>query len=159
MSIFRSANLDFGERETCQSILDINFLQSFINLFPGFPVCVALISFTPAQKRCEIRAMQTYITIMNEITRWTTRDETHVGFTGEIISNLTGEQDEFWINFNIRAKYLYWGMLSKISVEYPITSNFKLGLVGGVHYIFAKNFSEDTKNAYMGITSRIGIVK
>lgn len=89
----------------------------------------------------------------------TTRDETHVGFTGKITSNITGEEDEFWINFNIRAKYLYWGALSKLSFEYPITSNLKLGLVGGVNYIFAKQFSEDSKDAYFGLTTRIAIVK
>lgn len=87
----------------------------------------------------------------------TNSEETHVGFTGKIISYITGEEDEFWINFNIRAKYIYLGAVSKLDFDYPITSNLRIGLTGGVHYIFNTNFMEDIKIFYAGVSTRVGI--
>lgn len=87
----------------------------------------------------------------------TNSEETHVGFTGKIVSNITGEEDEFWINFNIRAKYLYLGAITKLDFDYPVTNNLRLGVTAGIQYIFDTNFREDTKIGYAGITTRIGI--
>jgi hypothetical protein len=36
----------------------------------------------------------------------TNRDDTHVGFTGTIKNTFYGLEERFWININIRAKYL-----------------------------------------------------
>ncbi|MBP9927219.1 MAG: hypothetical protein KBF45_14655 [Cyclobacteriaceae bacterium] len=88
----------------------------------------------------------------------TVREDTYVGFTGKIISDVTGEEDEFWIQFNIRAKYLYWAPTSKLVVEYPVGKNLKLGLNCGLNYIFGRNFTNDTVILYGGLGVKVGII-
>ncbi len=81
----------------------------------------------------------------------TNRDDTVVGFTGDISSGVTGHTERFWININVRARYLYWGPAARLVADYRISERFSLGLSGGLHYIFAKGFREDVKMPYLGV--------
>lgn len=85
------------------------------------------------------------------------RDDTHVGFTGTIKNGFNGSEERFWININIRSKYLYLGSTAKLLIVYPINDRFSVGLSSGIHYLFDKNFREDTKIPYLGITTIISI--
>ncbi|MEY4902663.1 MAG: hypothetical protein RLZZ292_478 [Bacteroidota bacterium] len=87
----------------------------------------------------------------------TNRDDTHVGFTGTIENPVSGLSERFWVNINIRAKYLYTGATAKLLIDYPITDRLNLGATLGLHYIFDKNFSEDIKIPYLGLTTKIKI--
>lgn len=87
----------------------------------------------------------------------TNREDTHVGFTGEITNGFNNLTERFWININIRAKYLYLNALSKLVIEYPISKKVNLGLSGGIQYIFDKNFNEDVKIPYLGLSARVKI--
>jgi hypothetical protein len=83
------------------------------------------------------------------------RDETHVGFTGNISNEFNGLQERFWVNINIRSKYLYIGALSNFRIEYTIRDNFRLGFIAGLHYIVDKEFREDAKIPYLGLSNKI----
>jgi hypothetical protein len=85
----------------------------------------------------------------------TNRDDTHVGFTGTIRNGINGTSEKFWVNINIRAKYLYLGATNKIFIDYPITERVKFGVSTGLHYIFDKNFREDTKIPYFSVTTKV----
>ena len=87
----------------------------------------------------------------------TNRDDTVVGFTGEIIDGITKQKEEFWININIRAKYLYLGWTGRFIADYPITERFKLGLSSGFHYIFDKEWRADQTMYYVGVFGQIRI--
>lgn len=85
----------------------------------------------------------------------TNRDDTHVGFTGTIKNGVNGLEERFWININIRAKYLYFGGTAKIDFLYPVNRRLDVGLTSGIHYIFDKYFREDIKIPYLGIVTKI----
>jgi hypothetical protein len=85
----------------------------------------------------------------------TNRDDTHVGFTGTIRNDFNGLEERFWININIRAKYLFMGGTAKMNLLYPINDKLDIGLTSGIYYIFDKRFREDIKIPYLGITSKI----
>lgn len=87
----------------------------------------------------------------------TNRDDTHVGFTGTIKNEFNGLEERFWININIRAKYLYLGSTAKINLIYPVNSRLNVGLTSGIHYIFDKKFREDIKIPYIGVTTKINL--
>lgn len=87
----------------------------------------------------------------------TNRDDTHVGFTGTIENGFTGLKERFWININIRAKYMYLGSTAKLLFIYSVNDRLGLGFSSGIHYIFDKRFREDTKIPYIGITAKVGI--
>lgn len=87
----------------------------------------------------------------------TDRDDTHVGFTGNITNNLTGQTERFWVNINIRARYLYLGFNSKISLDYPVSESIRVGVNLGLNYIFDKNFQEDIKIPLVGLTGKFNL--
>ncbi|MEZ4906706.1 MAG: hypothetical protein R2771_03460 [Saprospiraceae bacterium] len=87
----------------------------------------------------------------------TNREDTHVGFTGEITNGFNNLTERFWININIRAKYIYLNALTRLNIEYPVSNKVNLGLSGGIQYIFDKNFNEDVKVAYLGLYSKFNL--
>lgn len=82
----------------------------------------------------------------------TNRDDVIVGFTGEIMNNFAGDSERFWVNFNFRSKYLYFGTAGKLALDYHLSEKLSLGLSCGVHYIFDRHFGEDDKLLYLGLT-------
>lgn len=76
-------------------------------------------------------------------------------FTGKIRNDVNGLEERFWVNINIRSKYIYIGALSNLRIEYVLRENFKLGFIAGLHYIVDKEFREDTKIPYLGLSNKI----
>ena len=87
----------------------------------------------------------------------TNREDTWVGFTGEIQNNVSGLSEEMWVNINIRAKYLYLGWTGKLVADYLVTERLNLGISDGFHYIFDKEWGADETLYYVGLLSIIKI--
>ena len=87
----------------------------------------------------------------------TNREESWVGFPGIIENEVFGLSEEMWVNINIRAKYLYLGWTGKLVADYPITERLNLGISGGFHYIFDKEWGADETLYYVGLLSKIWI--
>lgn len=87
----------------------------------------------------------------------TNREESWVGFPGDIKNEVSGLSEKIWVNINIRAKYLYLGWTGKLVVDYPISNKVKIGLSGGFNYIFNKDWGADETLYYIGILGKLKI--
>lgn len=66
--------------------------------------------------------------------------------------------EDFWVRFNVRAKYLYVAPTTKLIIEYPINDRLDLGISGGLHFLLDREFkAEDYSLSYLGIRAKIKI--
>jgi hypothetical protein len=76
------------------------------------------------------------------------RNEVGGGLSDSV--NYFGVPIKTWIIFRISARYLYYGITSRISLTRNISDHFSIGISSGIHLIMAKN-STDTVKPYFGV--------
>ena len=81
----------------------------------------------------------------------TNREYTVVGFSGEITNQLNYFSEAFWVNINARAKYLYWGPVMRLMIDYRLTDNFRAGISGSFQYLFDRNHRVDEGVYLLGL--------
>lgn len=88
-----------------------------------------------------------------------TMTESQVGAYNQELAIFGGDPHMFWIEFNMRSRYLYYGATQKAYVGYRVGQNLTLGVSAGLQYLFAKNFMQDDFIPYIGALIKVGIVK